>query len=103
VGGFAMGMISFLVMLLALVVVGAPVYLLVSATGSTALIAVGIAVIVIVLATIGLFFSALNGIFQAALYKYATEGTAGAFFDDSMMSGAFRPKTKRRRGTPFGF
>lgn len=103
VGGFAMGMISFLVMLLALVVVGGPVFLLVSATGSTALIALGIAVVVIVLATIGLFFSALNGIFQAALYKYATEGTAGAFFDDSLMSGAFRPKIKRTRGTPFGF
>lgn len=95
IGGFAMGMISFLVMLAAAIVVGLPVYMIVSATGSTVLIAVGIGIIVIVLATIGLFFSALNGIFQAALYRYATEGSAGAFFDDSMMSGAFRPKRKR--------
>jgi hypothetical protein len=101
IGGFAMGMISFLVMLAALVVVGGPIYLIVGATGSTLLIAVGIGIVVIVLAAIGLFFSALNGIFQAALYKYATEGNAGTFFDDSLMTGAFRPKNKRNRGTPF--
>lgn len=95
IGGFAMGMISFLVMLAALIVIGAPIFLIVNATGSSLLIAVGIGIIVIVLATIGLFFSALNGIFQAALYRYATEGKTNEFFPDSLMSGAFLPKAKR--------
>lgn len=96
IGNFGVSMISFAVMLVALLVVGLPVFLIVNLTGgSTLMIALGVGIVVIVLAVIGLFFSALNGIFQAALYKYATEGTAGDLFDDNMIGGAFSPKDKR--------
>ena len=36
--------------------------------------------------------AALSGIYSAALYRYAEEGTAGASFDDALLSGAFRAK-----------
>lgn len=36
--------------------------------------------------------AALSGIYSAALYRYAEEGTAGATFDDALLSSAFRQK-----------
>lgn len=40
---------------------------------------------------LGLFSSALKGVYTAALYRYATTGEAG-FFDENIMGNAFRPK-----------
>ena len=34
----------------------------------------------------------MNGIFQAALYNYATTGNTGQYFDQTMLAGAFRQK-----------
>ena len=99
-GSFSMGMISFLIMLAVLLVVGGPILLIVASIDSAVLAGLGIGVVVIVLALIGLFFSALNGVFQAALYRYATAGTAGDFFDDNILSGAFHPKKKKREEGP---
>jgi hypothetical protein len=39
-----------------------------------------------------LFSSALNGIYTAAVYGYATEGQAGEFFDTDLVQNAFRQK-----------
>jgi hypothetical protein len=89
IGGFSMSIISFLVMLAAFIVIGLPVLFVTNLLG---IIGLGIFVVVLVMVAIGLFFSALNSIFMAALYKYATEGTAGTFFDESMLVGAFKPK-----------
>jgi len=36
--------------------------------------------------------AALSGIYSAALYRYAEEGTAGGTFDDALLSAAFRAK-----------
>jgi hypothetical protein len=55
-----------------------------------ALIATVIAVIVI-----SLIGSTLNGIYQAALYRYAIDGHVGDFFDNELIEGAFKPKRKR--------
>jgi hypothetical protein len=48
--------------------------------------------IVLALVVIGVISSTLQGIFTAALYRYATEGTTGDFFDESLVKNAFRQK-----------
>jgi hypothetical protein len=41
-----------------------------------------------------IFFNALQGIYVAALYQYATGGRGPAGFDDAMLRGAFVPKSR---------
>jgi hypothetical protein len=56
---------------------------------------VGIAAVAVGFAgAIGLmiFFSALQGVYVASLYRYATEGTAGPGFDTDLFQQAFVPK-----------
>lgn len=91
-GSFSMGIISFLAILGVLLVFGLPVMLFATATGSTFVVGIGIALVVAAVMGISLFFSALGGIFQAALYNYATEGKTGEFFEAEMLTGAFRHK-----------
>lgn len=86
-----MGFISFLFMMAGFLVVGLLTMLLSSLMGSAGII-IGIILMFIVLGGIGLFFSALGGIFQAALYKYATEGTTGEMFEAELIQGAFATK-----------
>ena len=42
-----------------------------------------------------LLSSSLNGIYTAALYRFATTGDPGAHFDAAMMESAFKPKKRR--------
>ncbi|MDX2076272.1 MAG: DUF6159 family protein [bacterium] len=86
-----MGFISFLFMMAGMLVVGLITWLLSSILGSVGII-IGIVLFVAVIGIIGLFFSALSGIFQAALYKYATEGTTGELFEAELITGAFATK-----------
>ncbi len=86
------GFVMFLVSIAAMFVIGAPLFLLASVTGSGVIAVFAIAVVVLVLVFFSLIGGALGGIFQAALYRYATEGTAGEFFDESLVAGAFKPK-----------
>ncbi len=44
---------------------------------------------------LGLLSSTLQGIYSAALYRYATTGDPGQGFDAAAMQDAFRPKKKR--------
>ena len=44
---------------------------------------------------LGLLSSTLQGIYSAALYRYATTGDPGVGFDTAAMRDAFRPKGKR--------
>jgi hypothetical protein len=90
VGQFGIGLILFIMSLpgiLLLLVGGMCLY-----SGATA---VGIAVLVLA-AVYFLIFSAvgpaLHGIFLAALYQYASSGTAPAGFDERALSGAFAAK-----------
>jgi len=89
-GNFSIGIISFLASLAVLIVVGAPLFLIASATNSGLVVGLAIAIIVLAIMAVNLFFSALGGIFQAALYNYATEGESGEFFPREMLEGAFR-------------
>ncbi len=61
---------------------------------SVALIVAIIVFFVIVWVTVNTLFSALNGIFHAALYHYATTGQPPAEFDKELLHAAFKPKKK---------
>ena len=63
---------------------------------SAALIGLAVTGLVVGLVAIALLSATLGGIYQAALYRYATEGNAGSFFSEAMVKGAFRPKSQAR-------
>ncbi len=69
-----------------------PMVVLAGATGSVASIIFAVVLIILVVTLISLVSSALNGIFQAALYNYASTGETGQFFNQSQLAGAFKPK-----------
>ncbi|MBZ0275783.1 MAG: DUF6159 family protein [Anaerolineae bacterium] len=85
--GAVFGLLSFAILIPGMVLVFATI-----ATKSVALIVLVVAVLAIVLIGLGLISSTLTGIFQAALYRYATQGSTGGFFNDDVLQGAFKPK-----------
>jgi hypothetical protein len=91
VGNFGIGLAMFVIALGALVVC-LPVILLAVATGSIVVIVVAIALAAIVLTAVALVGSALQGIFTAALYRYAADGETDGYFAPDMVRGAFVPK-----------
>jgi hypothetical protein len=90
VGSFSIGLVVGLAFL-ALAVVGGIIvfalFSLVDVLGALALVALVAALVL--LALIG---SALSGIFNVALYRYAVGKDAGRFFADDVLAGAFRAK-----------
>jgi hypothetical protein len=91
VGNFSIGVVfGLLTMLVILLFI--PVIVLAVSSGSAVLIALAVMVLVLVLVFMGLINSTLNGIYIAAVYRYAAEGDAGSFFSEEMVQGAFRLK-----------
>jgi hypothetical protein len=89
VGSFSISGIFFLISLAVMLVVGLPLVLIASAANSPIVWGLAITIIVIALMAVSLIGSALSGIFQAALYRYAAEGASTEQFDPSMIQGAF--------------
>lgn len=52
-----------------------------------------LALTVLALLAVGLVQSSLQGVFVAALYRYAADGEAGDGFPANVLDGAFLPKT----------
>jgi hypothetical protein len=92
VGNFSIGLIFGLVTLAAIVVIGLPLILLALSIGSVVAMVAAIAIIVFVVVGIQLIASTLNGIYVAALYRYAVEDDAGTHFSPELIQGAFRQK-----------
>ncbi len=93
VGNFSIGLVFGLIGVAALLAMGIPVLLVAAATGSALIIALGVGVIILVLAAISLVGSTLNGIYVAAVYRYAAEGQISAhYFQPELIQGAFRLK-----------
>jgi hypothetical protein len=90
-GNFSMGLIFGLVTF-GVILLGIPVFILVASTESVALIVLTAVAFVLVLVFIGLINSTLNGIYVAAVYRYAAEGETDTFFAKEMVQGAFRTK-----------
>ncbi|RPJ01412.1 MAG: hypothetical protein EHM39_03345 [Chloroflexi bacterium] len=93
VGNFSIGLVFGLLTLAAILLVGVPLIALAAATGSVVLIVLAIAIVVLLVAAISLIGSALNGIYVAALYRFATENAVvDQYFSPELVQGAFRPK-----------
>lgn len=91
VGNLGIGLV-FTLITFALILLFVPVIVAVAATKSAAVIITTIVLFVLVIIAFGLIGSALNGIYTAAVYRYATEGDAGSFFDTELVQNAFRAK-----------
>jgi len=90
-GNFGMGAVFGLIFL-GLFLVFIPAVVAVASTNSVGLVIFVIAGFVLLLIGLGLFSSALGGIYTAAVYQYATTGEAGEFFDANLVQNAFRTK-----------
>ena len=67
---------------------------LIAVTGLLAYV-IGVAAVAVFLAgaiLLGIFFSALQGVYVASLYRYATEGDVPPGFDRTLLDSAFVPK-----------
>ena len=91
IGNVGMG-IAFGLLFMALVLAGAGVLALAVAARSALLIALVAVAVVLAFILLALVQSALQGIYAAALYRYATDGNAGTGFDAALLGQAFRVK-----------
>ena len=90
VGSFSIGLVIGLLFLGVLVAGGAVVFALCSVAAPLGVLA--LAVLVAGLIILGLIGSALSGIFNVALYRYAVGEDSSRFFPQETLSGAFRQK-----------
>lgn len=86
VGQIGLGLVGFVALLPALLLVVAGF-----AVGGP-MIVVGIAVFVLWSVLVAVVMTALNGIFQTALYRYASGKQVGAGFDNELLASAFQPR-----------
>lgn len=91
IGSAGIGLVFLIPMI---VVVGAGTWIGLDAldADNLALFAGVLVVSMALLGAIGVLSSALNGVYRAAVYEYATEGKVMAF-DADLVEGAFRPKS----------
>jgi len=93
IGNFSIGLVFGLLAIAAFIVIGLPILLIAIATGSVILVVLAVGVVILLLAGISLVGSALNGIYVAALYRYATENVVDdRYFTPELIQGAFRAK-----------
>ncbi len=75
-----------------LVVVGAGLITLAVSSGILAVTITAIVAVVVALLLLILIQAALQGVYAAALYRYATQGDAGTGFDQALVADAFKVK-----------
>jgi hypothetical protein len=80
-----------MVFTIAAALVGLLVLFLLAPLGVAGLVA-GIAVLVLGIVLVAALFSVLDGVYKAALYRYATTGDAAGGFQPEQLGGAFAPK-----------
>jgi hypothetical protein len=95
VASFGIGTVSGLAIFAVILIGGGLTVALGSALNSGFIFVVGFVLVFALVAIIGVITSALNGIYQAALYRYAETGVAPDNFDIDMIRGAFHTKDKR--------
>ena len=91
IGNVGIGLV-FGFLLFATVLVGGGLVVLAATTKTTMLIVLAAAVVGISILLLVLVQAALQGIYSAALYRYAAEGEAGGGFARDMVADAFRVK-----------
>jgi hypothetical protein len=84
---FGFGLVGMVAMLPGIAIGGG-----LAATGSSALVVLGVGIVVVSVIVVSVVMSALSGIFKTALYLYAAEGTMVPEFGAVDFTTAFRPK-----------
>jgi hypothetical protein len=92
VGNFGIGTITGLLTFLVLIVGAMLAFGLGAATNSGIPILIGLAVVVLLVIAINLVGAALNGIYTAALYRFAVEGDTGGMFDRDLIASSIKQK-----------
>jgi hypothetical protein len=92
VGNFSIGLFSGIVTFIVILVGVAVTAVVAVATETIVLIAITALAFVTIVIFIGLISSALNGIYTAAVYRYATDGGTSGFFREELIANAFRSK-----------
>jgi hypothetical protein len=77
---------------LGIMLAAVPIMVGVIALKSIVLIVGAVLALIVILMGMGLLSSALNGIYTAAVYRYATNGNPGEFFDANLVAQTFRTK-----------
>jgi len=90
-GGFAFGLVYFLLSLLGVGIIAGAGYLY-SVTNNGVIFVAGIAIAAIYWLGLILVSAVMTPVFQAALYVYAKDGKAPGSFGEQLLSGAFRKK-----------
>lgn len=85
--GAAFGLVTFAAVLLGALLIGGA-----AALHSLPVLVAAIVVVVVALVLLSLVQASLQGIYAAALYRYAEDGAAGAGFEPALLESAFRPK-----------
>lgn len=91
IGNVGMGLVFFL-MYLGVIGVGLVLFFGASQTGSGAVFIAVLAIVALTVVALALVQAALQGVYSAALYRYATDGNVGGAFDGTLLSDAFRQK-----------
>lgn len=89
-GNFSIGLVTSLIFIAVMLGGGAVAFLLLSVSDVLGILA--FILLVLVLVIVGLIGSSLSGIFNIALYRYASGRAADAFFPQETLAGAFRTK-----------
>jgi len=89
-GNFSIGLVTSLIFIAVMLGGGAVTFLLLSVSDVLGILA--FILLVLVLVIVGLIGSSLSGIFNIALYRYASGRDADAFFPQETLAGAFRTK-----------
>jgi hypothetical protein len=90
-GNFSIGLI-FGLLTFGTILLGIPLAILAANSGSVALLIAVILVVVLLVILLSLISATLTGIYTAAVYRYATTGDTGGYFDADMVKGAFKVK-----------
>lgn len=91
IGNGGMGLV-FSVGYIVVAVIGMTFVFLAASTGNAVLIVATLALAVLAVMALALVQSALQGVYSAALYRYATSGDTADAFPDALLSQAFRKK-----------
>jgi hypothetical protein len=91
IGNAGMGLVFFL-FYLGVIGIGMLFVFAVAQTGNATLIIIATAALILAVIGLALVQTALQGVYSAALYRYATDGNVGASFSGTLLGEAFRPK-----------
>jgi hypothetical protein len=91
IGNAGMGLVFF-VFYLGVIGIGMVFAFGAAQTGNATLIILPTAILVLAVITLALVHTALQGVYSAALYRYATDGNVGDEFSGALLGEAFRPK-----------